>query len=124
MTFISYLLGNKPHRPCLLHSRLGNKPSWGLTSSAHGFKGKLFCCKVKPEGKLLEKWFIDKNCHTTTAKISGLKIQDCGIIGIALGIIKNIMHREDLYSRQRAIIIGGNFAFQNSILCIYIKYIA
>ncbi|CAB4019913.1 Hypothetical predicted protein, partial [Paramuricea clavata] len=40
-------IGNSPHRPCVLHSTLGSKPSWGLKNSVHNFKGNLYCCKIK-----------------------------------------------------------------------------
>jgi hypothetical protein len=45
------LLGNSPHRPCVLYSTLGSKPPWGLKNSVHNFKGILYCCKIKRKGK-------------------------------------------------------------------------
>ncbi|CAB4024572.1 Hypothetical predicted protein, partial [Paramuricea clavata] len=38
-------IGKAPHKPCTLHSQLGSKPKWGMTTSSHSFKGILFCCK-------------------------------------------------------------------------------
>ena len=45
-------IGNSPHRPCILHSSLGAKPSWGVVNSAQRFKGNLFCCKKKQNSKI------------------------------------------------------------------------
>lgn len=43
-------VGSSGHRPCILHSTLGYKPSWGLKNSGASYKGNVFCCKIKEKG--------------------------------------------------------------------------
>ncbi|XP_028407321.1 uncharacterized protein LOC114529953 isoform X2 [Dendronephthya gigantea] len=47
-------IGNSIHVPCVLHSSLGFKPSWGLKNTARGYKGNLFCCKKKDAGIVIK----------------------------------------------------------------------